>query len=467
MAVESHLKVAWRSTRVLATKNVQLKRAQYKACSCGCLPCTLFWELLFPVGIIALFAYIRTESDPVTTLDGWEQAWDEGSTEKRENIPMHLEGAVAGTGKADFMRSMLLPLHLRPKYKLALAAASAADVPKVRAFREQLATQWYPRQKLPVVPCLESQRQGGDLDEATSTDVLDFADHYNTAWSEMEEPESTWIPACPAAPPNLNGSFFLGNATWPCGSASTNQLECASLSGCEWSATQSQCRPSDVFPPGDRCCTRSGAYMSHSSAWRHAGWVSSFADVTMIHGSGTAEALDQYIESDDYLTEGSPYVAAAIVFNSIDSGGWDYSIRINTTWTDDGVKTVDSPVDYLANQVEMWGTKKYLGTDSRGPSFMALQLLLDRWILQLEVPGLSSDKAIADSALSHFCPTRNCEQLAVPLRHAPYRVLFTPLPFTSRTTNDFYEFVADYLSLIFIIAYSESHQLPFLVFPFN
>ena len=98
---------------------------------------------------------------------------------------------------------------------------------------------------------------------------------------------------------------------------------------------------------------------------------------------------------------------------------------------------------------------------------MALQLLLDRWILQLEVPGLSSDKAIADSALSHFCPTRNCEQLAVPLRHAPYRVLFTPLPFTSRTTNDFYEFVADYLSLIFIIVYSESHQLPFLVFPFN
>ena len=86
MAVESHLKVAWRSTRVLATKNVQLKRAQYKACSCGCLPCTLFWELLFPVGIIALFAYIRTESDPVTTLDGWEQAWDEGSTEKRREV---------------------------------------------------------------------------------------------------------------------------------------------------------------------------------------------------------------------------------------------------------------------------------------------------------------------------------------------------------------------------------------------
>jgi hypothetical protein len=62
---------AWRNTRVLAVKNLRLKKKQHAQCSCHCLPCTFMWEFLFPIGIIALFAWLRTLGDPDTTLTGW------------------------------------------------------------------------------------------------------------------------------------------------------------------------------------------------------------------------------------------------------------------------------------------------------------------------------------------------------------------------------------------------------------
>lgn len=34
------------------------------------------------------------------------------------------------------------------------------DVPKVEEFRAWVTEQWYPRQSLPIIPCLPSQRSG-------------------------------------------------------------------------------------------------------------------------------------------------------------------------------------------------------------------------------------------------------------------------------------------------------------------
>ena len=62
--------------------------------------------------------------------------------------------------------------------------------------------------------------------------------------------------------------------------------------------------------------------------------MSSFSDVSVLHGDGTAAELDAYIESDDYLTDESPYIAAAIVFESVPGTSdspqaWEYSIRVS------------------------------------------------------------------------------------------------------------------------------------------
>lgn len=62
----------WSNVGVLSKKNWQLKAQQYRALSCGCLPCTLLWELLLPVAIIVLFSYLKS-LNAGTSVSAWEQ----------------------------------------------------------------------------------------------------------------------------------------------------------------------------------------------------------------------------------------------------------------------------------------------------------------------------------------------------------------------------------------------------------
>ena len=188
------------------------------------------------------------------------------------------------------------------------------------------------------------------------------------------------------------------------------------------------------------------------------GWVSSFADVTTIHGSGTAEELETYMQSETYLTDDSPYVVAALVFDSFgEDGSWDYTIRLNATqMLQDVPTTTSNPVNYLQTEVEMSSTNKYMsepGSEADGPSFIALQLLVDRYIIQSKIQHVDDRKAIEDHSLDTLCPGRDCPQLAAPLKFHPYNVIFTPLPFVPITKNSFYELVADYLALVFLTIY--------------
>ena len=104
-------------------------------CLCQC-PCAVIWELFFPVGIIALFAYLKTlEPDSVTLPAGWQHRTGDSDDSQGPYIPVPFTSAfdpysgrkaVSSTSASNFMSSVLLPLHLRPKYKLALAAQNAA-----------------------------------------------------------------------------------------------------------------------------------------------------------------------------------------------------------------------------------------------------------------------------------------------------------------------------------------------------
>jgi hypothetical protein len=61
-----------KATFVLARKNLQIKRAQYCSLSCGCCPCTILCELLFPVSVILVFGLLRNLNAAETSLGGWE-----------------------------------------------------------------------------------------------------------------------------------------------------------------------------------------------------------------------------------------------------------------------------------------------------------------------------------------------------------------------------------------------------------
>eukprot|EP01043_Picozoa_sp_COSAG02_P109861 COSAG02_NODE_45966_length_352_cov_1.640316_1_plen_84_part_00 len=79
------------------------------------------------MGIIVLFAYLKTlDADSVTLPPGWHLQQD---TDTFTPVPFTYGSAVSSTSASNFMSSILLPLHLRPKYKLALAAQSAAGAP--------------------------------------------------------------------------------------------------------------------------------------------------------------------------------------------------------------------------------------------------------------------------------------------------------------------------------------------------
>jgi hypothetical protein len=398
------------------------------------------------------------------------------SSKARGAVPMN-EFSVS-TKNVNFMTNVLLPLHMRPTYKLFLAARNEEDVPQVQAFRDFVSTQWFPRQLLPFIPCLESQAPGytiggrgrklqqDPLNPLLSGNVADLADMHSWSSIRDEEEQRDWIPAC-------SGIDFVDETQWDCGAAGTDLLSCASRPGCIWDTTANagagKCAQSNEFPTASRCCSRAGSTRGSNNGNTAPGWVSSFADVTAIHGKGTAEELDEYMTSSEYLVDGVPFVAASIVFESNANGEWDYAIRTNSTL---GMAQGPDPdpdddlVDYLASSTDMTKTNNYVLGDNRAGAggeggrstakfapWMPLQLLMDRYILRLAATDVSPSQAIDDHGMQNICPASNCKQLAAPLLFHPYVAVFTGLPFVSVTKQDFYEFVADYLPLIFIIVY--------------
>ena len=259
--------------------------------------------------------------------------------------------------------------------------------------------------------------------DPASNRVVDFAQHF-TFENIASEDRGDWLQNC-------RYRVFDPNVTWNCGTASASEADCGRLVGCEWQ--RARCVESAVFPAEALCCSRGnwtrigrtntsrGTRVSQASG----GWLSSFSDVTVVHGTGTVDDLEEYIQSDAYLTDESPLIAAAIVVEKFEDGEWEYSIRLNSSFVGDVPSTASASVDYLETQVKMKSAFGYV--QSNGPSFIALQLLMDRYILQTPVEeSVDVSQALTDSRLEDVCPVRSHNNLpacgmwfyGIKLRHA-------------------------------------------------
>lgn len=298
-------------------------------------------------------------------------------------------------------------------------------------------------------------------------------------WEDVAEQqtESDWIPSCEGQDTSATD--------WDC--SATDVVACNSMTGCAWvgEAVGGFCTESAAFPSGSLCCSRGPDNSDSmppltdgsSSPTTQPGWISSFSDVTVVYGDGTANDLERYIESSNYLTDDSPFIFAALVFDRVpaegaDAPAWEYSIRTNSTWVDEALNPDPGAekVAYTASVDEMISSignfAAYLGygenTASNGPqemaeinapSFASLQQLVDRYIINTPTVGVSTATALVDHGLVSTCPTLDCDQIAAPLKYEPYRAIMTTMPFPSTTTYPFYASIADYLPVLFIVIY--------------
>ena len=192
---------------------------------------------------------------------------------------------------------------------------------------------------------------------------------------------------------------------------------------------------------------------------RYAHTISSFADITHVHGDGTSAAMRQYLSSSEYGVDGPKY-AFAVQFHNIPGdgspgamGNWNYSVRMNYTFGDIG-GTKFWPVRPLARGISDWYQNVY---DMEG--FKSIQLLVDRYIINKRAdisaaavlaaaPEMTQKKDIIDGESSQ---TR--EILAEPMRYAPQVVQALPMPLHGFILNTFYEIVKAVFALLFLLMY--------------
>jgi len=187
--------------------------------------------------------------------------------------------------------------------------------------------------------------------------------------------------------------------------------------------------------------------------------ISSFADISHVHGDGTSADMLQYLGSADYGVSG-PKFAFAAVFHNIPGdgspgamGNWNYSIRMNYTFGDIG-GTKFWPVRPLARGISDWYQNNY---DMEG--FKSVQLLFDRYIINrraeidagavlVAAPDMMQGKDIIEGESS---ATRDI--IAEPLRFAPQIVQVAPMPLHGFILNSFYEIVKAVFALLFLLMY--------------
>ena len=192
---------------------------------------------------------------------------------------------------------------------------------------------------------------------------------------------------------------------------------------------------------------------------RYANTVSSFADISHVHGGGTSADMLQYLGSAEYGVTG-PKFAFAVVFHNIPgdgsagaAGSWNYSIRMNYTFGDTG-STKFWPVRPLPRGISDYFQNNY---DMEG--FKSIQLLFDRYIINKRAdisaaavlaaaPEMLQGKAIIQGESSQ---TR--EILAEPLRYAPQIVQVLPMPVHGFILNSFFEIVKAVFALVFLMMY--------------
>ena len=174
----------WPHTKILLGKNLKLKRQQYL------IPTKMFKlpvplsatvEFVLPLAIVILLTYIKTLTDIDVFPQGWGGDVPQGildiNTECVNGIDYRWKRATRPDEDrtsscrpyTDTVRSIepffrtLTHLHALQHVKVAFAAESPEDAPKVRRMREWISREWYPRQELDDVPCMAGELIAGDI----------------------------------------------------------------------------------------------------------------------------------------------------------------------------------------------------------------------------------------------------------------------------------------------------------------
>eukprot|EP01043_Picozoa_sp_COSAG02_P059986 COSAG02_NODE_7748_length_2863_cov_1.578871_1_plen_419_part_10 len=398
----------WSHTRILLGKNLKLKRQQYL------IPTKLFKvpiplsatvEFILPLAIVILLTYIKTLTDIDVFPEGWGGDVPQGILDVNTQCQNGLEYRWTRATQPDQDRTsscrpytevvkevepffrLLTHLHALEHVKIAMAAETAADVPKVRRMREWISREWYPRQELADVPCMAGEIIAGDI-----------------GWND-------------------------------------DAVEKALLQG------------------AIRNCTHHGV---------NPGVLSSFEDVSYLHGSGTAAELQEYLESEDYTVSG-PRIYAAVVFNNVpgrgdpgEDGDWNYTVRMNFTHADI-TTTYLSPTRHFSR-----GIQTYYALQYALDGFATFQLLIDRYIINRRVEidaalvlannGFAKfevDSRYSIDLISAWTP-ESMEQAAEPMRYEPQVVQVLPVPSAGHRRNLFYRVVKQLFALLYVLLFMYS-----------
>lgn len=398
----------WSHTKILLGKNLKLKRQQYliptKMFKLP-IPLSATVEFVLPLAIVFLLTYIKTLTDIDVFPEGWggdvpqgildvdtacvsglEYRWMRATQPDQDRVASCRPYTEVVDVIEPFFR-LLTQLHALEHVKIAMAAESQTDVPKVRRMREWISRVWYPRQELADVPCMA-------------------------------------------------GEIIAGDIGWDRGAAKE-----ASLRG------------------AIRNCTHHGV---------NPGVLSSFEDVSYLHGSGTAAELQDYLESEGYMVAG-PRIYAALVFHSIpgrgdpgEDGDWNYSIRMNFTHADI-TTTYLSPTRHFAR-----GIQTYYALQYALDGFSTFQLMIDRYIINRRVETDAAlvlanngfDRFEVDARykidlISAWTP-ESMEQAAEPMRYEPQIVQVLPVPSAGHRRNIFYSIVKNIFALLYVLLFMYS-----------
>jgi ATP-binding cassette, subfamily A (ABC1), member 3 len=197
--------------------------------------------------------------------------------------------------------------------------------------------------------------------------------------------------------------------------------------------------------------------------------------------SFTSESdLEAYIADPNYgETSDLPAIYAAVVFEPTSDyihQQWQYKIRVNASNIPDTHTSTDSLQRganlnniqrYVAGNISMWASGPPHPVDNRMPGFVAIQLAVDRFIMNSTNANLNgTDNSITDAAT--FLATWNCSNSIDPnslpaltelnsflQSHAlfPQRVRVTPFPASSYTSDSFYSFVQSVFALVFVMSF--------------
>lgn len=392
---------------VLLRKNLLIKRRQYAStCQCCCgipLPLALLMEFILPMLIIGFVSWLKTLTDTDVIVDGWG-----GDT------PTHSRSTQCVAGTSYFWNPALTSA-----WSGATATRRTTDctpfnelVTVPRPFFSFLAMlHWYDDAKL-----------GLAVDRAQDVPKLQLMRRWIA---------DNWYPR-----QRLNHIPHCRDDTlthYP-----------LRASGFDRHFSHRDCN----------------FYTYYTSAGRaiqsNRGTISSFADITHVHGDGTTQDMLNYIRSPEYGVD-SPKFAFAIVFHKIpgdgspgSAGDWDYSIKLNYTFGSVG-GTNYMPVRPLARGISDWYQNLY-----SWEGYSSIQLLVDRYIInkraEIKVASLFAwNPGMLEYAKDETESGR--DYLAEPLRFAPTLVQSVPMPLHGYILNTFYEIVKAIFALLFLLMY--------------